>query len=371
MRVNIEDNQCFSEYCLFRSALWSGALGCALLAFTVLVGSAQAPEVHAWGRRSVPHLPFVNALRTVVYSLSLACSWSDRDTDRRLSTNKIALQDALIGTFESEHYNQRDDDSNESNLDDWDNQIEYFAGNNTSSLVGSVGRPSTLSDKEDTEASASASFDAVVAAQLAKPELVPGQCPSPMVLSFHNIQLSVPPPQGSCKGPGMCCGSEKVDEDGDSFNGSPAKVTTFDVPIITSSSFSFSYFLSVISSGLSSWATQVVPLTFFWEGNSTSLGMLVGLPRGFNGSPRLPLVVEQIMPDSWAQQSGIKPGDGLVSVGGSKLTAVQDLQVSFVAYLLPVVDIVRYKKYKENKHRQVSVLCIQRLMFVSAILLNY
>ena len=99
---------------------------------------------------------------------------------------------------------------------------------------------------------------------------------------------------------------------------------------------------------LFSYILQVVPFTCFWEGDSTSLGMLVGHPRDSNGSPHLPLVVEQIMSNSWAQLAGIKPSDGLVSVGGYKLTAIRDLQVRLDVW--PYVCLHFPLKHRRNQN---------------------
>jgi len=187
----------------FRSALWSGTLGCALLAFAVLVGSAQAPEFHAWWRRTLPSLPFANTFRTMVHDVSLACSWRNRNNDRSLSTDKIALQDALIGTVEPEDHLEPDSNDG-SDFDDWDNDVDNCDGDEAIDIDGRHEQAGSARMNDEMEASApSALFATVIAAQLAKPEFFSGHSPSPMVLSFHNIQLSVLPPQGSQKSAGV------------------------------------------------------------------------------------------------------------------------------------------------------------------------
>lgn len=80
---------------------------------------------------------------------------------------------------------------------------------------------------------------------------------------------------------------------------------------------------------------QVETRTCTWHsGAHEALGM--HLVRSDSSSSSLSshalFMVRQIAPGSWAQRQGVKPGDALVSIGGSKLQSLDGLQVCCTKY---------------------------------------
>eukprot|EP00615_Pteridomonas_danica_P004254 CAMPEP_0114331156 /NCGR_PEP_ID=MMETSP0101-20121206/2218_1 /TAXON_ID=38822 ORGANISM="Pteridomonas danica, Strain PT" /NCGR_SAMPLE_ID=MMETSP0101 /ASSEMBLY_ACC=CAM_ASM_000211 /LENGTH=777 /DNA_ID=CAMNT_0001461383 /DNA_START=79 /DNA_END=2409 /DNA_ORIENTATION=- len=320
------------------TALWTGALWCAALAFGVLVISSQAPYYSAAWQRSCQVNPFsifgalvYSAIRTVSSSSSSSNSSSNEniqstpivgdsvETRDERSSSVISLNSETSGIPSSRknmNQNRQRGGSTEggscASIDiPSEDELEItndFPDKPRSRIVSFEDEDSsnneqnkTLSDqinntdnnnhsqKQNNNISLPENLASTLRWQLSNPlgtegnEPIVGQIPPPMVLSFHDICLSVPY---------------------DYFAIAMAK-RLFQAPPPLPETNPNDYVIESLSCYLQS---------------DEALGLNV---ETFSGSNHA--IVKQIMPKSWAHRNGVLPGDAVARIGNVKIKHYSDI----------------------------------------------
>jgi len=359
--------------------LWTGTLWSAALAFGVLVASAQAPYYSAAWQRfcQVDPLGILAALLSAAFTRLTGGGTSgiegdgisERGSDMERDDSSLVDRDAVVGvrrsnvsssmraavgagglaqgrrrgfeklptSFDAPHGgngSNRDrsgtgsgsfevpsdeeaidselfPDTPRARIVSFEDEHNDESGNRAAAAAAVAAGASDASVAALSEDARSETLVNLLAAQLTNPLGAPDAAtgqpplePPPMVLSFHDLCLSVPYPALSL--------SKTLLGGNVSEKAVPAAV--------------------------------LVPLSATVEVGVAGLGMNV------MRSPQSGLaVVRQIMPNSWAQQKGVRPGDAVVGVGGKRLKSYDELAPTLAAAPRPVrVDFLRRRHPKAS-----------------------
>jgi ABC-type nitrate/sulfonate/bicarbonate transport system ATPase subunit len=142
----------------------------------------------------------------------------------------------------------------------------------------------------------------------------------PMVLSFHSICLSVPHPPNLSKSLKRMTGADILDKEQTAVAAAAAQQ-------------------QMGGSGNAS-PMEVVPLSATLDASEAGLGMNV-MRHPQSGLA----VVRKVMPGSWAQRKGVRPGDSVVGVGATRVTNYDQLTPTLRSAPRPVrVHFLRRRK---------------------------
>ena len=139
--------------------------------------------------------------------------------------------------------------------------------------------------------------------------------PPPMVLSFHDVCLSVPQDATPM--------AKLLNLGGGNNGGNSASGGQDSAPVV------------------------LVPLSCVLEGREA-----LGLNLEESPDSGLP-VVRAVLPKSWAHTHGVKPGDALVGVGGRKFAAYRQVIAALAEAPRPVkLDFLRRRRRRSNNHNK-------------------